>query len=128
MSVHGLNHFNIMATQPLLGEVRDFYVDVIGLAEGARPDFGVPGHWLYAGDQALVHLVDATGWSEEDVEVCAPSYLDHVAFTCTDIDATEKRLLDMGCEVNRSEFPEAGIYQLFLKDPSGLGVELNFVG
>lgn len=128
MSVEGLNHFNIAATQPLLGSVRDFYVEVIGLEEGARPDFGVPGHWLYAGGQAVLHLLDTTGWTKEETEVKAPEYLDHIAFTCTDIDATEQRLKELGCDVDRRDFPEAEIHQLFLKDPSGLGVELNFTG
>jgi len=43
MAIAGLNHFNIMGSRSLIDEVRDFYVDVIGLSEGWRPDFDVEG-------------------------------------------------------------------------------------
>ena len=44
MGVLAFNHFNLRAPKPLLEEVRTFYVDVVGLAEGFRP--AVPGPWL----------------------------------------------------------------------------------
>ena len=106
--------------------VRDFYVDVIGLEEGFRPDFGVPGHWLYAGGTAVLHMLDTTGFDQDEAAPGVIAYLDHIAFTCEDIDATEARLKEKGQEVTRLDFSQYGIQQLFLKDPAGLGVELNF--
>lgn len=126
MSVQGLNHFNIGASQPLLQVVRDFYVDVIGLDEGFRPDFGVPGHWLYAGGTAVLHMLDTTGFDRDEAVPGTMVYLDHIAFTCKDIDVTEARLKDKGQKVERRDLSQYGIQQLFLKDPAGLGVELNF--
>jgi len=125
MPALALNHYNIRAGQPLIGRVRDFYVDVIGLHEGWRPPFNFPGHWLYAGDAAVVHLV-AT--SDEQTEAPPPSVLDHVAFTCTGYDEFESRLRERGIEFRASGVPGAAVRQLFVKDPAGNGVELNFAG
>ncbi len=54
MPGYHLNHINIRTSD--LGATRDFYADVIGLEEGFRPPFPTPGHWMYAGDQPIVHI------------------------------------------------------------------------
>ena len=125
MPALGLNHYNIRAGQPLIGRVRDFYVDVVGLVEGWRPPFQFPGHWLYAGDAAVVHLVETAATQEAALPV---GTLDHVAFTCTDFDAFEAKLRSLGIEYRKSAVPGAKLRQLFVKDPAGNGVELNFAG
>jgi glyoxylase I family protein len=125
MPATGLNHYNIRAGQPLIGRVRDFYVAVIGLHEGWRPPFNFPGHWLYAGEAAVVHLVET---SAEQTTAAPPSTLDHVAFTCTGFDEFEAKLRSLGIEYRKSEVPGATLRQLFVKDPAGNGVELNFAG
>jgi catechol-2,3-dioxygenase len=125
MPALGLNHYNIRAGQPLIGRIRDFYVDVIGLHEGWRPPFNFPGHWLYAGETAVLHLVET---SAQQDEARPPSVLDHVAFTCTGIDEFESRLKARGVAYRKSGVPGAAIQQLFLTDPAGNGVELNFAG
>ena len=43
MGVLAFNHLNIRAPKPLLEEVKTFYVDVLGLAEGSRPTVPVLG-------------------------------------------------------------------------------------
>jgi catechol 2,3-dioxygenase-like lactoylglutathione lyase family enzyme len=128
MAIEGLNHFNIIAPAALMAEVRDFYVDVIGLQEGYRPDFGFPGHWLYAGESAVLHLMDgdAIGSVSGAAGGSGTGHLDHIAFTATELDATEARLTDLGLEFRKSEFPDFHLAQLFLRDPVGLGVEMNF--
>lgn len=123
MPALGLNHYNIRAGQPLIGRVRDFYIDVVGLHEGWRPPFNFPGHWLYAGEQAVLHLVETQG---EQSAAAPPSVLDHVAFTCTGIEEFEARLKERGLDYRKSGVPGAAIQQLFVKDPAGNGVELNF--
>ena len=91
--------------------------------EGARPPFNFPGHWLYAGDMALVHLVET-----QAQQTSAPPVgtLDHVAFTCTGIDEFEARLKERNVSYRKSDVPGATIKQLFVQDPAGNGVELNF--
>ena len=55
-----LNHVSIRTSD--LEACRRFYVDVLGLAAGPRPDFPFPGVWLYAGpttawSNAVVHVI-----------------------------------------------------------------------
>ena len=128
MAIEGLNHFNIIAPAALMTQVRDFYVDVVGLQEGYRPDFGFPGHWLYAGDLAVLHLMDGgvIGSASGAAGGSGTGNLDHIAFTATELEATEARLADLGLEFRKTEFPDFQLTQLFLRDPVGLGVELNF--
>ena len=127
MTVINLNHVNIRAPLPLLDEIRDFYVDVVGLREGDRPGMAVKGYWLYAGDQAVVHLMDSAYRGDDgDRLAVGTSHLDHFALTCAGLGETEERLKKLGVGYRKNERPEFGFTQLFLQDPTGLGVELNF--
>jgi catechol 2,3-dioxygenase-like lactoylglutathione lyase family enzyme len=127
MAIQALDHFNITAAQPLLSRVRDFYIDVIGLSEGYRPDFGFAGHWLYAGDRPLLHLMDASEVSGAGTgDGQGTGCLDHIAFSCDSLAATEHHLQAQGVDYKKREVPQFGLVQLFLLDPIGLGVEMNF--
>ncbi len=50
------DHVNVRT--PNLQGMIDFYTEVLGLRLGPRPPFTFNGAWLYAGDQAVVHLVE----------------------------------------------------------------------
>ena len=91
---------------------------------GQRPDFGVPGYWLYANGRAIVHLVD---WLRDAPPDVGPRpHVDHIAFSCDDLEGTELRLKNYGIGYQRNSVPGTNIVQLFCKDPTGFGVELNF--
>ncbi len=124
MPVAGLNHYNLRAPRPLLDALRDFYTDVIGLEEGWRPPFRSHGHWLYAGERDVLHLTE-TAAGESRAPGIATTF-DHIAFTCTDAAAMEARLRqhDVDCVVD--EVPLLAQKQIFLRDPAGNGIELNF--
>lgn len=124
MAIVGLNHFNIMGSRSLIDEVRDFYVDVIGLTEGRRPDFDFDGHWLYAGEAPILHLMVSKEGGETARESTGP--LDHIALTAADLAAVEARLAKLGRAYKKKVIPGFNVTQLFLHDPIGLGVELNF--
>lgn len=128
MTIAGLNHFNIMASRSLIDEVRDFYVDVIGLSEGWRPDFDFEGHWLYAGDAPILHLMvsEEDSTSADSGITLKTGYLDHIALTAADLAAVEARLTEQGQVYKKKVILEFNVTQLFLHDPIGLGVELNF--
>ena len=53
--IEQLDHVNLRTSR--LEEMTRWYVDVMGLRSGFRPNFPFPGAWLYAGDRAIVHLV-----------------------------------------------------------------------
>lgn len=124
MPAIGLNHINLSAPDPLLKELRDFYCDLAGLAEGERPPFESFGYWLYAGDSPVLHL-SAAGDDEARL-TGVKTTVDHVAFTCTDFDAMRARLDARGLPYTVSDVPLRRQRQLFFEDPAGNGVELNF--
>lgn len=128
MAVTGLDHFNIRAPYDTLCTVRDFYADVVGLTVGERPPFKSRGFWLYAGNRAVLHLSELVMTSETEVPTAESSALDHIAFDCRDFDATVKHLSERGIAFEVSRVPLSGQKQLFLSDPVGVGVELNFAG
>ncbi len=129
MAIAGLNHFNIIASPALIAEVRAFYLDVIGLTEGWRPDFDFDGHWLYAGDAPILHLMSDPDLQTGDTGETSKStgHLDHIALTASGLADMEARLRELNIDYDKKEVPGFNITQLFIRDPIGLGVELNFM-
>jgi catechol 2,3-dioxygenase-like lactoylglutathione lyase family enzyme len=121
MSVLGLDHVNIAGSAALIERVRAFYVDILGLTEGHRPPFQSRGFWLYAGGHPVVHL------RVSDSDTIGASALDHYAFTCTGLDETMALLREHGIEFTLDPARDTKNAQLFLADPSGVELELNFV-
>jgi catechol 2,3-dioxygenase-like lactoylglutathione lyase family enzyme len=124
MTVHAFNHFNLRAPLPLAEALRDFYVDVVGLSVGWRPPFDFPGWWLYLGEQAVLHLVGVPGAAAD--ATARRGTFDHIAFTCSDLAATEAQLRRQDVPFRKVLVPGTTQVQLFLTDPAGNGVELNF--
>ena len=119
MSIALLDHVNIATDK--LEATKDFFVTVLGLTIGDRPDFKFPGYWLYAGGQDIVHLVgvDANA-AEEPV-----SPLDHFAFRTDDLDSMADRLESHGIKYIRAEAPDGSRRQLFLRDPNNVTIEIS---
>ncbi len=119
-----IDHINICAPAEKLEEVRDFYCRALGLVEGPRPDFGIPGYWLYSGSEPLVHLLESPGHQGSD----QPYYFDHVSFTLTGLQEYTTRLRDMGVTYDTNHIAELDLFQVFCHDPCGIGVEAGFRG
>ena len=128
MNIVGLSHFNITAPRELLERVRDFYVEVLGLAVGERPAFMREGFWLYAGVEPLVHLTACDADDPRAGAAHGPGFFNHVAFSGSGLAAMLERLRRHGVPYELTEVTSLGQVQVFLRDPAGVGVELNFVG
>ena len=130
MALDRLDHYFVYAAD--LEQSRHFYDTVLGLEEGARPDFGFPGYWFYVGDQPVVHigneefeggyLVDG----EERQTTGSTGAVDHIAFRGSDIASFESRFNDLDMRYERREIPDFSLSQLFIRDPNGITIELNF--
>lgn len=128
MAVHSLHHFNIRASHAELLILCDFYCNVIGLTLGPRPPFRSSGFWLYADGVPILHLTVASA-SEFLPEVPdRRSAADHIAFRCSDLEAMVARLRERGVVHSVDRVPLVDEVQIFCRDPSGVGVELNFPG
>ena len=119
MPISGMNHFTVLTSD--LDASRAFYVDLLGLTEGFRPDLGFPGAWLYAGDQAVLHIVAGRG-----VPANPRGVIDHMAFSARDLRAVAERLTERGIAYDLRRLPTTDAWQLFCLDPSGARVELDF--
>ncbi len=125
MSITSLNHINIRTD--LMEETKDFYVDVVGLTIGWRPDFDEHGYWLYAGESAIVHLSP----SEPDSSVRTDpdgmgNGLDHIGLFAAGLDDMKSTLAKRGIGYRTALVSGGQILQVFLYDPNGVLVELGY--
>lgn len=138
MALQTLAHYSVRTTQ--LEASRHFYVDVLGLQEGFRPPFDFPGLWLYkGGDEAqfgIVHIIgidpDAPqGLSDylgdkNEASLRGSAAIDHLAFLATDLLDMRRRLNGAGLAFRERTVPSIGLHQIFVEDPSGVTIELNY--
>ncbi|MBX3621465.1 MAG: VOC family protein [Rhizobacter sp.] len=124
MQTLGLSHYNLRAPRELMERLRAFYCEVVGLRVGPRPPFTSFGYWLYAGDNAVLHLSEARPGETRGAE--GATTFDHVAFDCEGQADFERRLSALGISYQRAQVPQTGQAQLFFHDPAHNGVELTF--
>lgn len=132
MALHLLEHFLVMTDDVVA--TRNFYRDVLDFQEGFRPELGFLGYWLYLGAIPVIHIADWNTYTSHsrqlDIPVTTPAastgVFDHVAFNGTDASEMIKKLTILGIAFHCNEVPEIGLTQLFLNDPNGLKLELNY--
>jgi catechol 2,3-dioxygenase-like lactoylglutathione lyase family enzyme len=119
--IHGMNHFTVTASdrEQTLG----FYRDLLGFEDAERPDLGFPGHWLRAPGttHAILHLY----WGRP-IPAVATGVLDHMAFSASGLKQFRAKLDAAGISYKLQQQAGAGAWQLFLTDPNGAKVELDF--
>jgi catechol 2,3-dioxygenase-like lactoylglutathione lyase family enzyme len=110
-----------LRTADLSGLVR-FYEDVLGLRAGERPPLGFPGAWMYAGDQAVIHLVGVA-------QTPAPEgalRLEHFAFVAEGLAEFLAKLQRLGVQYQKSRQPGTGNVVINLHDPDGNRLHVDF--
>ena len=136
---YSLNHFSIRTTD--LDATRVFYETVLGLTVGPRPPFPFPGLWLYNGDHASVAnaMVHVIGMDKNDPEglkqylgdrdvssLHGTGAVDHIALMAAGLEGMLEKLERLGVPCRERTVPAIGLHQLFLDDPCGLVIELNY--
>lgn len=117
--IRNLDHINIRTAD--LGGTRAFFIDVLGLTDGARPPFPFPGAWLYANGKDVVHLIEiASPLGRSDA-----SALDHFAFAISDYEEARRRVVQSGLKFYELGIPGASVRQIFVTDLNGVLIELN---
>ena len=134
MPLTELNHYFIRAND--LERSKRFYCEVLGFEEMPRPNFPFPGHWLGVGGKIQVHMgphgipnadryyLGTTPRSATD----NAGVVDHIAFSATDPETFAARFEAVGLQARKRFLPEFALFQMFVKDPDGLTIELNFHG
>jgi catechol 2,3-dioxygenase-like lactoylglutathione lyase family enzyme len=120
-----INHIQLVAEKDLVLKLRDFYCDVVGLTDGFRPTFERFGFWLYIEDKDVLHLITP---KEGDGRSLQKSSFDHVAFKTADYQGVLQKLKSLNIPFEEKPIPGMAAHQIFLRDPAGNRVELNFDG
>jgi len=140
-----LEHCNIR-TFDLEATVR-FYEEVIGLRGGPVPGSPGRGAWLYdEGGVPVIHLISLDPDRREEAlaeiggrlgelagkldpkTMQGTGMIDHVAFRCEDYDMMLARIEARGLPCRCFAIPSHDLRQIFLNDPNGVTLELNFRG
>jgi catechol 2,3-dioxygenase-like lactoylglutathione lyase family enzyme len=134
MPITELNHYFVRANN--LERTKSFYCDVLGLEVMERPTFPFPGYWLGTNGKIQVHMGPANVPNQElyylGTSPKSPSdnsgVVDHIAFLAVEPLVFSKRFDALKMDVRKRYFPEFKLYQMFVRDPDGLMIELNFHG
>lgn len=133
MPLDHLQHILIQSAD--LEGTKDWWVDVLGLEVGPHPDFRVPVYWLYLKGRDVLHVTtggkDASEnrkryAGQESEATYGSGVVDHIAFHATGLDDMMARLDARGVAYKQRQITDRNLYQLFLFDPNGVKVELNF--
>ncbi|KJZ25372.1 VOC family protein [Tritonibacter mobilis] len=118
-----LDHITIR-TRDLPG-TRAFLLTVFDeLQERARPEaiHRIPGHWLYAGDKPIIHLIGARGYG---TDTAAEAY-DHVGIHLDDYRGFRAKLEALGIRYSAMDLEDLDERRLFFRTPSGPLIEAVF--
>ena len=135
MPITDINHYLVVSKS--LERSKKFYEEVLGLKLAPeRPDFGFPGYWLKAGETICVHLAsqapnkirDRFLLKKHPKGTTGSGSVDHIAFLAKDPGEVRERIRKNKVQMHFRSFPEAKLFQIFLKDPDDVTIELNFLG
>jgi len=139
MSNLSLNHFSIRSLE--IEKTTDFYSKLLGLTVGPRPEFPFPGVWLYNGDEsswanAVLHLIaidknDPNGLKQylgerDPSSLYGSGAVDHIAFFAVGLEEKIDLLKELKISYRERTVPVIGLHQIFLDDPNGIVIELNY--
>jgi catechol 2,3-dioxygenase-like lactoylglutathione lyase family enzyme len=146
MLVKKLQHYNIRTTR--FDETVAFYRDVLGMQNAIPPNApeGTPPAWIYddSGDP-IVHLMSIDPNDPEKDYAARSSFrggsdqryppgfsgsgsIDHIALECEGWDEIKSRLQKHDVPFWENHLPKMNFRQLFICDPNGVTLELNFQG
>lgn len=140
MAINKLSHYSIRTLD--LEATRRFYTEVLGFSVGPRPPFKFPGLWLYNGshdsyDNAIVHIIgidpndpqglkDYLGDRDTASLQGGTGTFDHIAFAATGLESMLQQLKKKSVPHRERAVPNLNLHQVFLDDPSGVVIELNY--
>ena len=134
MPLTELNHYFVRTND--LERGKQFYCDVLGFEVMPRPNFPFPGYWLGVNGKIQVHM-GPHGVANQELYYLGTTpksatdnsgIIDHIAFLATDPEKFAQRFDAIGLAYRKRYFPEFQLYQMFVKDPDQLTIELNFFG
>lgn len=136
MPLSHIEHFLVASDD--IDATRDWYHRVLGMKPGAHPEFGFPVHWMYVGEVDIVHIgPSAKGANENQKKYlgrtsqdagAGTGALDHIAFRATGLRGMLEHLRAERVPFTQRRANGQALFQLFLYDPNGVKIELNYAG
>lgn len=123
MSLLAFDHVNIRTVN--LDKMVTWYAEVLGLRSGPRPDFPVPGAWLYLNETCVLHLIEADPPPATYAEG-ESLRMEHIAFRAEGMDEFILRLDGRGVAYKLFPFEALDIVLVFIRDPDGNRIHVDF--
>lgn len=132
MPITGLDHVNIRTSDP--ARTIAFYRDVLGMKFSDIMGFDdeARGGWMLdTAGRAAIHIGHSDlPYPSDPTSPWHPATgsgsVHHVALACEDRVAMTARLNEHGCAIVENYVPQVSLVQLFVTDPTGIMIELNF--
>ena len=123
LAVQSLDHVTIVVKD--LAATKNFYVDLLGMREVARPKFSFVGQWFQAGPTLIHTILEAEGTGRAGFTREENTRGHHFAFLIEDAQAAYQTLQERCVPViSPPRTRPDGAVQVFLQDPDGHLVEL----
>ena len=104
----------------------DFWNSIIGSHSVDRPNFNFPGAWLQFGE-TMIHLYGGdAAQNKSGVYERGSAAIDHVALSASGFDQMRDLFEEKNLDWRQMSIPSFHLWQLFVYDPNGVLVELNF--
>lgn len=131
MAVEALDHFNIVTSD--LDRAEQFYRDLLALDSRPAPPplTHETARWMFdAAGRPILHLngLNAPRVFDREMTPGATGALHHIALRCEGHDALLGRVAELGLDHRTNAVKAAGLRQIFVHDPDGVLLELNFFG
>lgn len=133
MPLSHLEHFLIQVAD--IEATCAWYERVLGLSRGYTPDFKFPVQWLYLDGRDVIHVTEGGAavsaerlayLGQQSHALAGSGVIDHVAFRCTGLAEMLGHLSAERVAFQTRMVDDQGLFQVFLVDPNGVKVELNF--
>jgi len=105
-----------------------FYIDLLGLTEVARPPFQFPGSWLAMGNTMLHIFAGEAAFDSKGAYHRGGAAVDHISIQAQDFNSFKSAFQQRDLDFREMDHrPMTSLWQLFVHDPNGVLIELNFV-
>jgi catechol 2,3-dioxygenase-like lactoylglutathione lyase family enzyme len=138
-----LDHYNVITQR--LPETLSFYGEILDMRSGPTPSNDPRSAWLYdSGDRPILHVQSIDPAAPERkleavmqrlggvidsislADLKGSGAIEHVALECSDYERVLQRLQARSVAFRTNEVPSIPLRQIFVKDPNGIVLELNF--
>src|SRR5438309_10925365 len=134
MPLSHIEHYLVLSYD--IYSTRDWYRDVLVMREGRHPEFGFPVYWMYLGGVDVVHIGRSAKHASENQKAylgrlaqdagAGTGAIDHIAFRAKGLKEIMAHLRRHKVQFSERRANGQALYQLFMVDPNGIKVELNF--